>query len=263
MRLLHLVCTIAEDQSRRNGVIHRGTSCNSCRETPIRGIRYKCAQCHEYDLCETCEAHEVHKHHVLLKITVPLPSLMNPRIPLIRKLYPGNLVPKELPREMRKELEASTHLYRVDLISLYSEFCVLATVTDGGAEAITRETFYKCLGQFGGAQSVLADRLFAFYDEDKDGVITFPEMARSFSIYNKGTLDEKAPGVFRAYDVDGDGKISRDDLRIMLEAFADTNRDLTRNIVRTMEDDVLEEPSKLLPGQPISAAFTAPIPADS
>ncbi|KAJ1958055.1 hypothetical protein EC988_000510 [Linderina pennispora] len=49
----------------------------------------------------------------------------------------------------------------------------------------------------------------------------------------------------------------------MLEAFADTNRDLTRNMVHTMEDDILEEPAKLLPGQPISAAFTAPIPADS
>ncbi|KAJ1961989.1 Thymidylate synthase, partial [Dipsacomyces acuminosporus] len=263
MRLLHLVCTIAEDQSRRRGAIHRGTSCNSCRETPIHGIRYKCAQCPQYDLCEACEAHDVHKHHVLLKINVPLPSLMNPRIPLIRQLYPGSLSPKELPRDLRKELEATTHLYRVDLLSLYNVFCVLATVTEDGTEAITRETFYKCLGQFGGPHSILADRLFAFYDEDKDGVITFPEMARGYSIYNKGTFDEKAPRVFRAYDVDSDGKISRDDLRIMLEAFADTNRDLTRNIVRTMEEDVLEDPSKLLPGQPISAAFTAPIPADS
>ncbi|KAJ2822482.1 hypothetical protein IWW50_004193 [Coemansia erecta] len=263
MRLLHLLCTISEDQSRRNGIIHRGTTCNSCQETPIRGIRYKCAQCSNVDLCEACEANDIHRHHVMLRISVPLPPLMNPRIPLIRKLYPGNLLPKELSRDARKELENTTCLDRIDIISLYNEFCVLATATDDGTEAISRDAFYKCLGQFGGADSVIASRLFAYYDADKDGVITFSEMARGFSAYNKGTIEEKAPGVFRAYDVDGDGKLSRDDLRTMLEAFADASREITKNMVRTLEDDVLEAPSKLLPGQPISAAFTAPIPTDS
>ncbi|KAJ2476294.1 hypothetical protein IWW56_004998, partial [Coemansia sp. RSA 2131] len=58
MRLLQLLCTISEDQSRRNGIIHRGTTCNSCQETPIRGIRYKCAQCATVDICEACEAND-------------------------------------------------------------------------------------------------------------------------------------------------------------------------------------------------------------
>ncbi|KAJ1858373.1 hypothetical protein GGH12_000018 [Coemansia sp. RSA 1822] len=262
MRLLQLLCTISEDQSRRNGIIHRGTTCNSCQETPIRGIRYKCAQCATVDICEACEANDVHRHHVMLRISVPLPPLMNPRMPLIRKIYPGTLQPKELPRDVRKELEGSTCLDRIDIISLYNEFCVLASNIDG-VEAITRSAFYKCLGQFGGADSVIASRLFAYYDEDGDDRITFPEMARGFSVYNKGTPEEKAPGVFRAYDVDGDNMLSRDDLRIMLEAFADASREITKNMVRALEDDVLEVPSRLLPGQPISAAFTAPIPTHS
>ncbi|KAJ2706450.1 hypothetical protein FB645_001595 [Coemansia sp. IMI 203386] len=263
MKLLHLLCTISEQHSRRNGVVHRGTSCNHCQETPIRGVRYKCAQCANVDLCSQCEAHNFHSHHMMLKITVPLPSLMNPRIPLIRKLYPGMLAPRQLPREISKQLEKTTYLDRMDLASLYNEFCVLATVDISGTEVITRESFYSCLGQFGGPRSVLASRLFAFYDEDGDDVLTFEEMARGFSVYNKGTVAEKAPGVFRAYDVDNDGKISRDDLRVMLEAFADTNRVLTRNMVRSMERDVMEDPTKILPGQPVSAAFTAPLPADS
>ncbi|KAJ2850082.1 hypothetical protein J3B02_003713, partial [Coemansia erecta] len=233
-------------------------------ETPIRGVRFKCAQCANVDLCSQCESHDVHSHHVMLKIAVPLPSLMNPRIPLIRKLYPGSLAPRQLPREMAKELEKTTYLDRMDLVSLYSEFCVLATVDDAsGRELITRDTFFSCLGQFGGPRSVLASRLFAFYDEDQDGALTFGEMARGFSVYNKGTLAEKAPAVFRAYDVDHDGRVSRDDLRVMLEAFADTNRVLTRNMVRAVERDVLEDPGKILPGQPVSAAFTAPLPVDS
>ncbi|KAJ2221467.1 hypothetical protein GGH19_001992 [Coemansia sp. RSA 1807] len=262
MRLLQLLCTISEDQSRRNGIIHRGTTCNSCQETPIRGIRYKCAQCATVDICEACEANDVHRHHVMLRISVPIPPLMNSRMPLIRKIYPGTLQPKELAREVRKELETTTCLDRIDIISLYNEFCVLASNIDG-TEAITRTSFYKCLGQFGGADSVLASRIFAYYDADGDNLITFPEMARGFSVYNKGTPEEKAPGVFRAYDVDGDNMLSRDDLRIMLEAFADASREITKNMVRALEDDVLEAPSRLLPGQPISAAFTAPIPTHS
>ncbi|KAJ2766228.1 hypothetical protein IWQ56_003799, partial [Coemansia nantahalensis] len=135
--------------------------------------------------------------------------------------------------------------------------------TADGKPAISRDTFYSCLGQFGGVESVIAGRLFAYYDADGDGKLTFEEMVHGFSTYSKGTLDDKAPGVFRAYDVDGDGRVSRDDLRIVLEAFMDTNREITRNMIRTLEEDVLEQPSKLLPGQPLSAAFTAAIPADT
>ncbi|KAJ2456053.1 hypothetical protein EV183_000396 [Coemansia sp. RSA 2336] len=263
MRLLHLLCTISEDQSRRNGIIHRGTTCNSCQESPIRGIRLKCAECANVDLCEVCEAHDAHRHHVMLRIAVPLPPLMNPHIPLIRKLYPGNMQPKDLSRDVRKELEETTCLERNEIISLYNEFCVLASTADDGTEVITREAFFKCLGKFGGSDSVIAERLFAFFDGDRDSVLTFSEMVHGYSAYIRGTLDEKIPGLFRAYDVDGDGKISRDDLRIILEAFAEANRETTKNMVRILEEDILESPSRLLPGQPISAAFTAQIPADS
>jgi len=47
--------------------------------SPITGIRYKCNQCNEYDLCDTCETKNIvtEKHtssHVLMKIRVPLAS---------------------------------------------------------------------------------------------------------------------------------------------------------------------------------------------
>lgn len=263
MKLLNLLFAIADDQSRRSSIIHRSSKCNSCQESPIRGIRYKCAQCPDFDLCESCECHDIHRQHLLLKIAIPLPPLMNPSTPLVRKFYPNLLPPKELPHELGRKLQASTCFDMNELSSLYTEFCVLATTNNDGVEGITRETFSKCLGELGGSRSVMCNRMFAFYDEDRDGAISFVEMARWFSIYKKGTLEEKTPGVFRAYDVDEDGKVSREDLRTMLEAFADTSRDMTRAMVRRMEEDILNEPSKLLPGQPISAAFTAPIPVDS
>ena len=37
------------------GYVHRGITCNGCKVGPIRGIRYKCANCVDYDVCEICE----------------------------------------------------------------------------------------------------------------------------------------------------------------------------------------------------------------
>ena len=33
---------------------HETISCDGCGATPIVGIRYRCSQCANYDLCETC-----------------------------------------------------------------------------------------------------------------------------------------------------------------------------------------------------------------
>ena len=36
-------------------LIHNGVSCNKCQMTPIRGYRYKCPRCLNYNLCQECE----------------------------------------------------------------------------------------------------------------------------------------------------------------------------------------------------------------
>jgi hypothetical protein len=35
---------------------------------PVTGIRYKCSQCADYDLCASCEANGIHSEHTFLKI---------------------------------------------------------------------------------------------------------------------------------------------------------------------------------------------------
>ena len=52
--------------------VHHGIVCDICNVTPIVGIRYKCAQCADYDLCEMCEASGVHPAaHQLIKMKQP------------------------------------------------------------------------------------------------------------------------------------------------------------------------------------------------
>lgn len=54
-------------------VIHPNVICDGC-DSPIRGIRYKCSICANYDLCEACEAQgNLHdSSHPLLKISRPI-----------------------------------------------------------------------------------------------------------------------------------------------------------------------------------------------
>ena len=88
--LLNLLYNVAEDQARREGYIHRGITCNSCQASPLCGIRYKCSNCIDYDICERCETQDNHnKTHVFLRIRIPIPPLANPRTPCIKPLYPG------------------------------------------------------------------------------------------------------------------------------------------------------------------------------
>jgi hypothetical protein len=46
--------------------VHTRITCDGCGMTPIRGIRYKCTQRHDYDLCSACEARDT--EHTFLKI---------------------------------------------------------------------------------------------------------------------------------------------------------------------------------------------------
>jgi hypothetical protein len=73
-----------EVEAPKKRVVHSAL-CNNC-EQGIVGLRYKCANCPDYDLCETCEAkhcveplHDV--DHLFLKITRPIYSYHRSMLP--------------------------------------------------------------------------------------------------------------------------------------------------------------------------------------
>nr|XP_009862485.1 E3 ubiquitin-protein ligase MIB1 [Ciona intestinalis] len=58
--------------SAASGLKHNGSMCDTCRLQPIFGIRWKCAECHNYDLCSACyHADKHHLRHRFYRIVTP------------------------------------------------------------------------------------------------------------------------------------------------------------------------------------------------
>ncbi|KAG0277517.1 hypothetical protein BGZ95_005809 [Linnemannia exigua] len=257
LQLMNLLYAIAEDQAVKGGI-----TCNNCRTVPIRGLRYKCANCQDYDLCEGCEAAEVHiKSHVFMKIRIPIPPLANSRTKKLPPFYPG--IPQgntSTPDHMLQDLLQKTHFDNVELDAMYSQYLSLSTLDqDGGG--ITRLTFEQALGPLGLEKNLITDRIFRFFDQDDDETISFKEMACGLSVLCKGNFEEKIAFAFQGYDLDGDGYISREELHEMFKAYFYLSMELIRDVVKTMETDLINN-FEYQPGMPISATFTAPIPRE-
>ncbi|KAL4918942.1 hypothetical protein BDW62DRAFT_210117 [Aspergillus aurantiobrunneus] len=272
--LLNLLYHIAEDQARKDGYIHRGVTCNSCGAMPIQGIRYRCANCIDYDLCETCEAMQVHiKTHLFYKVRIPAPFLGNPRQsqPV---WYPGkpSMLPRSLPRSMAKRLMKETSFEGTELEALWDQFRCLANREWSEDPnklymAIDRKTFDRCFVPNTSVRppppSLIYDRMFAFYDTNNDGLIGFEEFLKGLASLNNKSNDERLRRVFRGYDIDGDGYVERKDFLRVFRAYYTLSRELTRDMVAGMEDDFLEGGARdvVLGSQPISSAFPGSIPS--
>ncbi|KAL1990529.1 hypothetical protein VTN49DRAFT_6368 [Thermomyces lanuginosus] len=272
--LLNLLYHIAEDQARRDGYIHRGVTCNSCGAMPIQGIRYRCANCIDYDLCETCEAMQVHiKTHLFYKVRIPAPFLGNPRQsqPV---WYPGkpSMLPRSLPRHLARRFIKETNFENPELDALWDQFRCLANVEWPEdpcklGMAIDRKTFDRCFVPNTSIRppppSLIYDRMFAFYDTNGDNLIGFEEFLKGLASFNNKSADEKMRRIFRGYDIDGDGYVERKDFLRMFRAYYALSRELTRDMVAGMEDDFLDGVARdvVLGSQPISSAFPGNIPA--
>jgi len=53
-----------------NPTVHAGITCDGCQGSVI-GIRYKCMECPDYDLCQTCSDKNLHSEHNMIKIIRP------------------------------------------------------------------------------------------------------------------------------------------------------------------------------------------------
>ncbi|KAL8837024.1 MAG: hypothetical protein Q9170_002678 [Blastenia crenularia] len=269
--LLNLLYRIAEDQAKKEGFVHRGVTCNSCNVLPIRGIRYRCANCLDYDLCEQCEALQVHdKTHLFYKIRVPAPFLGSPRQPL-PVWYPGKpaKTSTNLTSEFKTKLSTTTGISDRQLDAYWEQFQCLAgrrypNDPSGIGIAIDRQGFDQCfvpnVSPRPPPPNLVYDRMFSFYDTNDDGLIGFEEFLHGIAcIANQG--GELRARIFRAYDVDGDGFVDRRDFLRMFKAHYALTEELSKQVMWDDENFDEEDAKEVVTGsQPISSIFSGQIP---
>jgi hypothetical protein len=54
-----------EDEKKFKQTVHKNIMCDSCTCLPIRGVRFQCIICDDFDLCAQCEGKNLHKHPML------------------------------------------------------------------------------------------------------------------------------------------------------------------------------------------------------
>ena len=62
--------------------VHANVFCNNCQNGNFFGLRYICAECHNFNLCENCYSNEIHKHcqdHTFIRIKEPINIEMEKR----------------------------------------------------------------------------------------------------------------------------------------------------------------------------------------
>ncbi|KAL6859937.1 hypothetical protein ACO1O0_003961 [Amphichorda felina] len=264
--IVNLLFRVSEDNARRNGCVHRGCLCNSCGMVPIRGIRYRCANCADFDLCETCESQGLHtKTHVFYKIRVPAPPFASRQMQPVWYTGDPDTCRRTLPKALITRLSKESGFERPELEAFWEQWTFMANTEwrDDPDElylALDRKTFERCLVPTGGsrhaAPNLIHDRMFAFYDRNRDGLIGFSEFIEGQS-YRKSP--DKLRKVFEGYDLDGDGYVTRKDFLRMFRAYYVLYKQMHKDILEGLEDQLLAstEAQQLVASsrQPLSSFF--------
>lgn len=269
----NLLWRIAEEQARKESYVHRGVTCNSCNAMPIKGVRYRCSNCVDFDLCEQCEALQIHpKTHLFYKVRIPAPFLGKSRQPQ-PVWYPGRptTVTYSVPKELMEKIKRDTGYQAVEVEALWEQFrCLAATEwEDDPSEynlAIDRKTFDQCFVPNTSTRppppNLIYDRAFSFYDADNDGLIGFAEFIHGRAALTRKKPDERWKRVFKGYDINNDGFVDRRDFLRIFRAYYALTKELTLDIINGLEEDVSESEARdiVLGSQPISSAFSGAIP---
>ncbi|KAL8664522.1 MAG: hypothetical protein Q9168_007884 [Polycauliona sp. 1 TL-2023] len=272
--LLELVYRIAEDQAKKEGFVHRGVNCSDCDTMPIRGTRWRCSNCADFDLCEPCHSMQNHERtHIFYEIRIPAPLQSNPR-KAAPVWYPGNpdMVRVSLSKELRNILSTRTGLPEQRIDAVWEQFQCFASGDFerdpyGFRIAIQRcdfnKSFVPSILKGTPPANLIYDRAFSFYDTNNDGLIGFEEL-----LYGIACVTDKGPKlltkIFEAYDLDGDGFVDRIDFMNMFTAYYALTKELTAQAISGTDDESDDETNPtdaIESSQPISSIFTGAIPS--
>nr|ACO12440.1 Sequestosome-1 [Lepeophtheirus salmonis] len=75
-----------------SGETHSSVICDVC-ESRVKGFRYKCLTCEDYDLCSKCEAQCHHSEHRFIRIPTPKDNIPRHHLSFFRRMTGGESPP--------------------------------------------------------------------------------------------------------------------------------------------------------------------------
>jgi Ca2+-binding EF-hand superfamily protein len=266
--LRSLLYHIAEEDAKRQAYMHRGVHCEECGKV-IKGVRWHCLQCLDFDLCSICEVSSRHfSSHVFAKIKIPIPWLYNKLDRSFENWYPGPNFSGAGEAYMNCDTAELSNKYSFsvpEIEALFEQFACLVNVEweedpTGIRWALDRRAFNAALShqrwRSQTAASLLYERMFKFYDTDKNGLLGFEEFVSGLAYLRGVERMASLTRALRGYDLDEDGYIDRNDMMRLMEAHFIISREITNDMVDAQELAQIndnEAVESLRGRQPISA----------
>lgn len=153
-------------------------------------------------------------------VFIPLIGIIQAVVLSFTACFDHHLPPKKLQYtidDLRRI--ASNSLFTVNeveaLLELFKKLS--SSVIDDGL--IHKEDLKLALLKTPAGDNLILDRLFALFDEKKNGVIEFEEFAHALSVFHpRAPMEAKIDFAFRLYDLRQTGFIEREEVRQMLNA---------------------------------------------
>lgn len=167
---------------------------------------------------------------------------------------------------LKKRLVNETKMEAEEVEALWDQFtCSAGTewIEDksGVGWALDRRAFNHAFvpryTSFVAAPNLIYDRIFAYFDTDKNGLIGFDEWIRGLDGIHTNDIGVKAKIIFNGYDIDGDGFVSRRDMLRILRAYYAVEKEATRNYIAELTEDlsVRNALETIRSSQPLGSAF--------
>lgn len=212
---------LAKKHRRRATSIARSDSPNSGRRVSLQSAERRCSQAASVDLTPTtatpprncvrrildrawqrvCGVPEKKKRHVWEEVSS------------------DSELEEEEPRYRPDSLRSLTRLTRFsesELKRIYRSF--KAECPTG---VVREDAFRDIYGRFfpsGASASPYARYVFNTFSQAQTGLLSFEEFVLGLSVLARGSPEERMRWVFTLYDLDGDGKVTRDELALVVAA---------------------------------------------
>lgn len=126
----------------------------------------------------------------------------------------------DLSSEEVQELVASTPFSQADIKRLYARFRTLDRAKTGRISA----SEFTLIPEL--SMNPLCERIIALFDQDGKDQVNFYQFVHTLAVFHPSTPHSaKQRFIFRCYDVDGDGRVSRGDLFHVMKLLVGSNLD--------------------------------------